>query len=113
MQEIYGPEGGTRAATLFDFRGLLRPEVVTKPALAYTALGFDVDFGTLFFPAGPKDRALHVKWCKLSTQLFAEGKLKARTLSPRFDSGTRADCLCVLGRGHRSTRWSRSGSERI
>ncbi|KZT35204.1 NAD(P)-binding protein [Sistotremastrum suecicum HHB10207 ss-3] len=97
MQEIFGPEGGKLAATLFDFRGLLRPEVVTKPALAYTALGFDVDFGTLFFPAGPEDRALHVKWCKLSTQLFGEGKLKERTFqsNPWHIAGNNA--LRIIG----------------
>lgn len=55
-----------------------RKDVKTEVTIGYTLLGKDAPWGKYLAKATPEDRALYVRWAKLSTGLFEIGLIKVR-----------------------------------
>lgn len=103
-QLAFRPTGGHLVCILFDLTGLPRTDVKTEATLVYTALGQPHSWGPYNFDSVPEDRALYVKFAKLSTKLFADGSLQVRLSSPvisfySFNKFVRMTCVIAPGCG--------------
>lgn len=75
-QSSFSPTGGHLICLLFDMGKPVRSDVKTEAIIGYTMLGVDAPWGKYLVKTTPEDRAIYVRWAKLSTSLFESELIK-------------------------------------